>query len=335
MPVRAPRLAVLLGVLGLAMLVITAASCGEGKTKIVIAVQPTSTAEELSAEASEIEDFLEARVDADVEVLFPTTYAGVIEALRFGTADAAFMGAWPAALAAQEADAEVVLAEVRAVTIGDDNVEAPYYFSYWVVEPDSPYRSLADLEGEDVAFPSQLSTSGYVAPTAKLVELGLIDAEGDDPADPDDFFGDVFFAGGYAQGWEALQAGQVDATVIAGDVPEELYREVLANTRVIAEQGPVPSHSVVFSQDFEDPLRSELLTALEELGRPEYRELMRTFVSGIFVSFQATTTEEHLGSLNEFLEATNLAFSESPPASSQPTPEADPEPDADPEPEGS
>jgi len=351
MPVRLLRPTILVGAFALALLAIATVACGEGRTKIVIAVQPTSTAEELSAEASEIEDFLEDRVDADVEVLFPTTYAGVIEALRFGTADAAFMGAWPAALASQEAGAEVVLAEVRAVTIGDENTEAPYYYSYWVVEPDSPYQTLADLEGKDVAFPSQLSTSGFVAPTAKLVALGLIDAEGDEPADPDDFFGEVFFAGGYAQGWAALEAGQVDATVIAGDVPEDLYREVLANTRVIEEQGPVPSHAVVFSQELKEPLRGDLLAALEELGQPANRELMRTFISGIFVSFEPTTTDEHLGALNEFLDATNLAFSESPPANAQPNPdpepesspqpnpdpepERSPEPEADPEPEGS
>jgi phosphonate transport system substrate-binding protein len=276
----------------------------------VIAVQPAATQEELSAQAGELEAFLEERVDADVALRFPTTYAGVIEALRFGHADAAFMSAWPSALANKHAGADVVLAEVREVSIGDEKTEAPFYFSYWVVPKDSPYDSLEDLRGKRVAFPSQLSTSGYVAPLAKLSELGFIEQSGDSSADAGDFFSEVIFAGGYSQAWKALQSGQVDVTVIAGDVPEELYNEVLGGTKVLQEQGPIPSHSVVFSKDLQEPLRSELTGALLELGEDEHQDLMRKFVSGIFVRFEETTTEEHLGSLNAFLDETGLAFTE-------------------------
>lgn len=286
-----------------------AACGGESERKVVIAVQPTATLEELSAQASELESFLEERLGMDVELRFPTTYAGVIEALRFGHADAAFMSAWPAALANEMAQAEVVLAEVRTVTIGEEKTEAPYYFSYWVVRKDSPYTSLEELRGKKVAFPSPLSTSGYVGPMARLVELGLISPDGGE-ADPREFFGEVFFAGGYAQAWQALKTGQVDVSIIAGDVSQELYREVLANTRILEEQGPLPSHAVVFSKDLEEPLRSRLKEALLALGQPEYQELMRKFISGIFVRFQETTTQEHLGSLQRFLDTTGLAFTE-------------------------
>lgn len=295
----------------LPVLAAIAAGCGSTeKETLVIAVQPSATQEELSAQASDLEEFLEDRVDADIELRFPTTYAGVIEALRFGHADAAFMSAWPASLASKHAGADVVLAEIRDVSIGDAKAQEPYYFSYWVVQKDSPYESLDDVKGKDVAFPSQLSTSGYVAPVARLVQLGLIDAASESQASPDDYFGDVIFAGGYSQAWEALKAGQVDVSVIAGDVPEDLYQEVLDNTKVLEEQGPIPSHAVVFSKDLKDPLRSDLQEALLELGDDEHRELMRKFVSGIFVRFQVTTTEEHLGSLNAFLKETGLAFTE-------------------------
>jgi phosphonate transport system substrate-binding protein len=315
-------------VVGLLGLTAISVACGarDGET-LVIAVQPTSTAAELSADAEEIKRFLEERLDVDVELTFPTSYAGVIEALRFGHADAAFMGAWPARLAADEAGAEVVLAEVREVIIGDEVQEAPYYYSYWVVPQDSSYDSLEDLRGKRAAFPSQLSTSGYVAPMARLVELGLVERDGGE-VDAEDFFGEVFFAGGYAQAWEALDAGQVDVTVIAGDVPQDLYREVLDNTRVIEEQGPVPSHAVVFSNDLEDPLRSQLRDALLELGAEENRELMRKFISGIFLRFEETTTEEHLGTLAQFLGATGYVFSETGGGAAGPQAQPDPEPEA-------
>ena len=303
------QLLTLTAVGGLFGLGLTACSDSD-KDSIVIAVQPSATQEELSDQASELETFLEERLDSDVELRFPTTYAGVVEALRFGHADAAFMSAWPSALAAKHAEAEVVLAEVREVSIGDEKTEEAFYYSYWIVPADSEYDSLEDLKGKRAAFPSQLSTSGFVAPVARMVELGLIEQPEDGQADPADFFGDVTFAGGYSQAWEALNSGQVDVSVIAGDVPEDLYNEVLANTKVLEEQGPIPSHAVVFAKDFQGDEREDLIATLMELGEDEHRELMRKFVSGIFVRFQPTTTEEHLGSLNSFLDQTGLAFTE-------------------------
>ncbi len=293
------------------VLVLLGVACGGGEEKkLVIAVQPTSTPEQLNAQAKELEKFLEDRLGVDVELRFPTTFAGVVESLRYGHADAAFMSAWPASLANTYAGAEVVLAEVREVVIGTEKTEAPSYFSYWVVPKDSPYTSLEQLRGKKVAFPSALSTSGYVAPVARLVELGYIKSDPGKTADTKQFFGEVLFAGGYAQGWEALKKGQVDVAIIAGDVTESLYKDVLSNTRVLEQQGPLPSHAVVFSKDLKDPLRTKLYDALMALGDPSHRDLMRKFISGIFVRFQPATTSEHLGKLQQYLNTTRLAYTE-------------------------
>lgn len=277
-------------------------------SKIVIAVQPTNTPEQLQTDAKALEQFLSQRLNRPVEIVFPTTYAGVIEALRFGHAQAAFMSAWPLALAEKRAGAEIALAEVREVVIGQEKQEQPYYFSYWVVRPDSPYQTLADLKGKKVALPSSLSTSGYVAPMARMVELGLLPK--DKQTDPKGFFSDVVLAGGYAQGWEALKAGQVEATVIAGDVSEKLYREVLAGSRVIEQQGPIPSHGVAYAKGLDPQTKQALTDALMALNEPAQRDLMRKFISGIFVRFEPTTGQKHLASLNAFLQSTQLEFVE-------------------------
>jgi phosphonate transport system substrate-binding protein len=47
-----------------------------------------------------------------------------------------------------------------------------------------------------------------------------------------------------------------------------------------------------------------------KLGAPEHRELMRAFISSIFVGFKPTTANEHLGSLQKYLKAANLKFTE-------------------------
>ncbi len=276
--------------------------------KIVIAVQPTLASAEILQRAKPMESFLEERLGVDVEIYVPMSYAAVVEALRRGHAQVALMSAWPAYLAWKLGGAEVVLAEVRTVGQGDKIVNETYYYSYWVVMPDSPIRSLEDLRGKKVGLPSPLSTSGYVAPLAKLVEKGLIKVEEGKEADPETFF-TVVFTGGYGQSWKLLQAGDVDAIVIAGDIPEDLYLEVMEKVRVVDLQGPIPSHCIVFAKELKEPLRSKVIQAFIELGEKQ-PELMRSFISALFVGFKQTTSERHLSQLQQYLALTNLKYSE-------------------------
>ncbi|MCS6785363.1 MAG: phosphate/phosphite/phosphonate ABC transporter substrate-binding protein, partial [Candidatus Caldarchaeum sp.] len=275
----------------------------------VLAVQPTLAGAEVLQRAKPIEAFLEKELpEIDVEIYVPTSYAAVVEALRRGHAQAAFMGAWPSYLAWKLGEAEVVLAEIRTVGEGDKLIQAPQYYSYWVVMPNSPIKSIEDLRGKKVAMPSPISTSGYVAPVAKLVELGYIKTKPGAEADPSTFF-QVVFTGGYAQSWTALKNGDVDAAVIAGDIPASLYFEAMNNSRVVGVQGPIPSHAVVFAKDLKEPIRSKLIQALLKLGEQE-PQLMRQFISALFVKFEPTTSEQHLGALRKYLETTNLRYTE-------------------------
>jgi phosphonate transport system substrate-binding protein len=280
--------------------------------KIVIAIQPTVASDEMLTKAKPLQTFLEKSLGGrtKVEVYVPTSYAAVVESLRFGHAQVAFMSAWPAQLAVRLGGAEVALAEIRQVLHGKEKVDAPYYYSYWVVAPDSPHKDLQSLKGKSVCFPSPISTSGFVAPMGRMVELNLVPAAGGKEADPKAFFKDVLFGGGYGQCWQALKQGQVETTVIAGDVPEKLYNEVLAGTRIIETQGPIPSHAVVLSKELKDPLRSRVIQSVTKLGAPEHRDLMRTFISSIFVGFKPTTANEHLASLQKYLKLANLKFTE-------------------------
>lgn len=309
---RARKLA--LGCIAAAVTGLAAACGGDGgeeNEKLVVAIQPTQATAEMLEKAKPLEAYLEEELGLDVQIYIPLSQSGVIEALRFGQADVAFMGAWPAQLAVQLAGAELALAEVREVIHENKKVEATHYYSYWVVKKESPVQSLQEVRGKKACFPSAVSGSGFVGPMGRMVQLGLLPApERGKEVDPKQFFGEVFFGGGYQQCWEALKAGQVDVTVIAGDVSEALYNEVLANTRVLESQGPLPSHGVVLSKELAEPLRSRVVEAIAGLGDPQYRNLMRTFISGIFAGFQPTDAEKHLGAFRSYLDLTGLAFTE-------------------------
>lgn len=295
---------------------VLAAACGAGdekQNKLVIAVQPTQAATEMLERAKPLERYLESRLQGvDVQIYIPLSQSGVVEALRFGQADIAFMGAWPAQLAVEKAGADLALAEVREVIIGQEKQEKPYYFSYWVVPQSSQYTSLSALRGKRACFPSAVSGSGYVGPVGRLIELGfLTKPDNGKEANPKSFFGEVVFGGGYQQCWEALKSGQVDVTVIAGDVSEKLYKEVLDNTRVLDQQGPLPSHAVMVSKELKEPLKSRAIEAIQGLSDPQYRDLMRGFISGIFVRFEKSDAGTHLAAFEGYLNMTGLAFTES------------------------
>jgi phosphonate transport system substrate-binding protein len=281
------------------------------KTVVTLAIQPTASASDIESQAKDLEKFLEEKTGYDVQIYVPTSYAGTVEALRFGKADLAFMSAWPSYLAVQKAGATLDLAEVREVVIGEDLVSETYYFSYWVVPKDSLYNTLEDLKGKKAAFPSPLSTSGYVTPMKSLVDLGLVTVESGKEIDPKTYFSDVVFAGGYGQAWEALKANTVDVSIIAGDVSEKLYHEVRDNTKVIHEQGPIPSHGVVFSKDIDPQVKSNIKNALLEIGKDDQsKQIMRKLVSAIFVGFRETTADQHLGTLKSAIEITGLKYTE-------------------------
>ena len=283
-----------------------------GQGKLVIAIQPTVASDEMLNKAKPLQQFLEKSLGGKtkVEIYVPSSYAAVVESLRFGHAHVAFMSAWPAQLAVRLGGAEVALAEIRQVLHGKEKVDAPYYYSYWIVLPDSPYKDLQSLKGKSACFPSPISTSGFVAPIGRMVEMNLLQPGEGKEADPKAYFKEVLFGGGYGQCWQALKQGQVDTTVIAGDVPEKLYNEVLAGTRTVEQQGPIPSHAVVLSKELKDPLRGRAIQTVTKLGAPEHRDLMRTFISSIFVGFKPTTASEHLGSLQKFLKLANLKYTE-------------------------
>jgi len=151
---RIHKLSFLVTLLILLSMGVTGRAIAQGK--LVVAIQPSVSSDEMLKKAQPLEKFLRDGLGGktDVQVYVPSSFAAVVESLRFGHAQVAFMSAWPAQLAVQLGGAEVALAEVREVLHGTKKVEEPYYFSYWVVHKEAPYQNLQALKGKTVYFPS-------------------------------------------------------------------------------------------------------------------------------------------------------------------------------------
>ena len=82
-------------------------------TELTIGFIPVEKADELTPKAESLEKFLEQKMPGvDIKVVVPNNYETIIEGMKFGHIDAAFMDTGPAWIAHNRAGAEVVLAEV-------------------------------------------------------------------------------------------------------------------------------------------------------------------------------------------------------------------------------
>ena len=251
---------------------------------LIFAFQPQENPEGLAPGARELANYLGEVLETPTEVFLPTTYAAVVEAMRSGHADVAYLSGWPYLTAHREAGAEILVVEER-----NGN---PFYQSQWFVRADDDVESLADLRGRSVAFPSPSSTSGYLFPVARLVEEGLLKTG----EDPKVFFGQVLFAGGYEQALQALAAGSVDAAA-AADYAFEMYLDETqrARVRVLTQQGPVPTHGLAVRGSVPPVWKERIRDALLTLNEPEQRERLRSVYGA--ERLVPRTHEEHVASL--------------------------------------
>ncbi len=276
--------------------------------KLVIVIQPIPK-DKIINEAKELEKFFEDRLDMDVEILYPDSNAVIVESMRFGHAHVALgVGSLTGVMIMNNANVmKPLIVERRNVFIGNEAKVLSYYYSYFIVLKDSPYNNLNDLKGKRACFPSETSVSGFIMPMNTLLDKGYIkpiDAS-KRPIDlPKQYFSEVIFGGGYAQCWESLKQGKVDLTLIAGDVPEKIYKEALENSKIIETSGPNPSHIVLISNELPKDVKKKLWNAIKELNNEPQK--VQKFVSAIFAKFSVKRAEDHLKPLNDALKRTGL-----------------------------
>lgn len=259
---------------------------------------PSERAADFAARADTLADFLSRQLGRPVQVSIPTAYEPLIESLRLGHLDAAFLDAAPAWMAHRRAGAEMVLAEVR----GDGRT---HYWAEGFTLVGSDIESLADVVGKRTAHTSWTGSSGFVMPIGRMVQEGLIQVEGDEFPDlqraMQRSFQSYTMAGGYKPAMELLARGQVDAVFGADDAPERFLDPAdQARVRSFVRLGRVPSHALVVARHVDDATREAFTEAMLTLTRERpdiYRDLYG--VEGVV----RADTEGHLGDFASALDA--------------------------------
>ena len=266
---------------------------------ITIGFIPVEKADELTPKAKELETFLENQLGVDVEIVVPTNYETIIEGMRFGHIDAAFMDTGPAWITHQRTGAEVVMAELVAGKVN-------YQATVWTLANNDSINSLADTVGKKVAFTSITGSSGFVRPMGTLVTEGYITIEGDDIVALESALKNNFesytFAGGYKAALTLLLQGEVDVA-FGSDIAPQKYLELedQAKLRVVTTIGPVPSHVVMVSSDMSDSTKKALVDALIQLNYDENNHILTDLYGA--EALVPTTTTMHIGEFGDFIDA--------------------------------
>ena len=266
---------------------------------LTIGFIPVEKADELTPKAQALETFLEHELGVDVEIAVPTNYETIIEGMRFGHIDAAFMDTGPAWITHQRTGAEAVMAELVAGKVN-------YQATVWTLASNDSIQSLEDTVGKKVAFTSITGSSGFVRPMGTLVIDGHITIEGDDIVALESALANNFesytFTGGYKAALQLLLNGNVDVA-FGSDIAPQKYLELenQVKLRPVTTIGPVPSHVFMVNSDMSDSTKEALVDALIQLNYDENNHILKDLYGA--EALVPTTTSMHIGEFGDFIDA--------------------------------
>ena len=273
---------------------------GVDVSELTIGFIPIEKADELTPKAESLEKFLEEKMlGVDFKIVVPNNYETIIEGMKFGHIDAAFMDTGPAWIAHNRAGAEAVLAEVVKGKVN-------YQATVWTKSDNDSINSLEDTLGKKVAFTSITGSSGFVRPMGTLVTQGHINVEGDDiialEAALANSFENYTFAGGYKAALQLLLNDHVDVA-FGSDIAPKKYLDPVdqGKLKVVDTIGPVPSHVFMVSSEMSDGTKAALVSALVELNYAENNQILRNLYGA--EALLPTSTEMHIGDFGKFIDA--------------------------------
>jgi len=273
---------------------------GVDVSELTIGFIPIEKADELTPKAESLEKFLEEKMPGvDFKIVVPNNYETIIEGMKFGHIDAAFMDTGPAWIAHNRAGAEAVLAEVVKGKVN-------YQATVWTKSDNDSINSLEDTLGKKVAFTSITGSSGFVRPMGTLVTQGHINVEGDDiialKAALANSFENYTFAGGYKAALQLLLNDHVDVA-FGSDIAPKKYLDPVdqGKLKVVDTIGPVPSHVFMVSSEMSDGTKAALVSALVELNYAENNQILRNLYGA--EALLPTSTEMHIGDFGKFIDA--------------------------------
>lgn len=141
---------------------------GRNPDELVLAAVPSENAQSLQEDYKPLIAMLEKETGKKIRFQSATSYAAVIEAQRTDKVDIAQYGPF-SFITAQNSGVKATPIAAQTVTKG----ATPGYQSFGITRPGSGINSIADYKGKKVCFVDPNSTSGFLYPSAALLNAGI------------------------------------------------------------------------------------------------------------------------------------------------------------------
>lgn len=241
------------------------------KDKLTIGLIPSEDSQAMIESSKQVLDDLQAKIGMPVVPFVATDYNGIIEALRSGKLDVAYLGPFSYVLATSVADVEAFSVAVTKKT------GQSAYKSVILARKDSGIHSLADLKGHTFAFVDPSSASGHLFPKAGLEQAGFA---------PDSLFKRVIFSGSHDASILAVENKKVDAAAVA----DRIFASAVAkgvvkqdDFEIVWSSKPIPESPMVWRKALDPQLKKKIADALASIKDVPWGD------QGVLNGFQPTT----------------------------------------------
>lgn len=220
-----------------------AANQGSPKTELTIGFNPAENSESTETNGKRFSEYFKEKLGLKVKTFVSTDYIALVEALRAGKIDFAFLPPFSLVKAEQIADAQVLMMATRR--------GHAFTYSGIIVRTDKGYNRIEDLKGKNIAWVDPASASGFIFPKATLKNRNKIDV--------DTFFGRQVFAGAHDAVVLAVLNGTVDAGATFVNDTEgkdgawQLFLKTDADRKrikMIYESDKIPSEAMATTKKF-------------------------------------------------------------------------------------
>jgi phosphonate transport system substrate-binding protein len=177
-----------------------------------LAMIPSTDPGRIVRESQPLVNYLQKETGARVELVVPTNYAAVVEAIANDRVDIAYLGGFTFVQASRRAGVQPLVQRER-----DQN-----FHSVFITQPGSRINTLADLKGHSFAFGDVNSTSGHLMPAYYMRAANL---------DPN-ALAKTLYTGGHDSTALAVANGKVDA----GAMDELVFASMMKSGKITANQ---------------------------------------------------------------------------------------------------
>jgi phosphonate transport system substrate-binding protein len=245
---------------------ITCGSSFAQQPDINFGIISTESAANLRADWQPVLDDMEKKTGYKVKAFFATDYAGIIEAMRFGKVQMAWMGNKSGMEAVDRANAEVF----AQITYADGS---PGYWSLLITHKDSTFKTLDDVlkRGKEINYGAgdPQSTSGTLVPGYYLYALNGID--------PKTHYKSIR-VGNHESNLMAIAAKQVDVATTNTEVWERFQKrepEKAKEIRILWKSPLIAADPMIWRTDLPAEMKSKVKSFFLAYGRGDSVEAKR------------------------------------------------------------